>query len=82
LERRNITLSLPVEILRKVEIMAVSRDMSISGLLTKVLSDLVSREDAYSRARLTHTLMIREASDLGTGGYAVCTREELHERRD
>ena len=82
MERRNITLSLPAETLRRIKIIAVNRGMSISGLLTTVLSDLVTREDAYSQARLTHTLMIREAPDLGTGGYAACTREDLHERRD
>jgi len=81
LERRNITLSLPTETLRKIKIIAVNRGMSVSGLLSKALSDLVSREDAYPQARMTHTLMIREAPDLGTDGYAVCAREDLHERR-
>lgn len=81
MERRNITLSLPSDLLRRIKIMAVNRDMSVSALLTESLVELVRREDAYVDARAQHLDMLRSAPDLGTQGRLGVSREALHERR-
>ena len=48
---QNITLSLPKPVLRKVKILAVERQSSVSALLTGFLEEIVEREDAYAAAR-------------------------------
>jgi predicted transcriptional regulator len=81
LDTQNITLSLPKEILRKIKIIAVQKDTSVSGLLTDALAELVRREDAYVQAREHHIASLRQAADLGTKGQMGVAREDLHDRR-
>ena len=80
METRNITLSIPSEILRKVKLLAVRQDTSVSGLLTRTLERLVQREDAYAHARQRHLQLLDEGLDLGTEGMIATDRDELHER--
>ncbi len=80
MENQNITLSLPKDILLKVKLIAVRRQISVSGLLTQTLERLVHQEEAFSRARERHLEWLEEAADLGTGGAAPAGREALHER--
>jgi predicted transcriptional regulator len=76
----NITLSLPKGLLRRIQILAVKRNTSVSALLTRMLEDLVSTEDAYDRARRRHLASLTRGSNLGTGGHATWTRDESHDR--
>ena len=80
MERQNITLSLPKDILLKVKLIAVQRQTSVSGLLTQTLERLVEHEDAYAHARRRHLEWLSLGADLGTGGQVSVGREELHER--
>jgi tryptophan 2,3-dioxygenase len=80
MEKQNITLALPKEILLKVKLMAVQRGTSVSGLLTQTLESLVQQEDAYARARQRHLRWLEQGVDLGTGGQILTRRDELHER--
>ncbi len=80
MKTQNVTLSIPKEILLKVKLIAVKRETSISGLLTRTLERLVQEEDSYARARRRHLLLLEQAVDLGTGGQVVIQRDELHER--
>lgn len=80
METRNITLSIPSEILRKVKLLAVRRDTSVSRLLSQTLERLVEQEDAYAHARQRHLRLLDQSVDLGTGGRATAKRDELHER--
>jgi hypothetical protein len=66
--------------MRKVKLIAVQKGQSVSGLLAQLLRDLVLQEDEYVRAREEHLALLEEGWDLGTGGQAAWTREELHER--
>jgi hypothetical protein len=77
---RNITLSLPADMLRRAKILAVNRGTSLSGLLRELLDELLSREQGYSRARRRNVNRLRAGTDLGTGGRIHWTRQELHER--
>ena len=81
METQNITLSLRKDILLKVKLIAVKRHTSVSGLLTQELERLVEREDAYQHARQRHLARLDQASDLGTEGRILTTRDDLHERR-
>ncbi len=68
MEYQNITLSLPKEILRGVKHLAIEEQTSVSGLLTRVLEELVRREDAFSRIPIVNVryLTTREGTWLGS----------------
>jgi hypothetical protein len=51
METRNITLSLPEEVLRKAKVVAARRGTSVSALLAGALSALVERESGYAAVR-------------------------------
>ncbi len=80
METQNITLSLPKDLVRKVKLIAVERQTSISGLLKELLIAEVAQEDRYAKARGRHLEALRRGTDLGTRGTISWTREELHER--
>jgi hypothetical protein len=80
METRNITLTMPKDLLLKVKLLAVKRETSVSGLLTQTLERLVYQEDAYTHARQRHLQWLEEGADLGTNGQIQTTRDELHER--
>lgn len=80
-ETRNITLTLPRSLLRKVKLLAVERETSVSRLLAETLQELVERDDAYERAHRRWREDMRHLRSLGTHGKITWTRDELHERR-
>ncbi len=81
METQNITLSLPKDILLKVKLIAVQRQVSVSGLLTRTLEKLVEQEDAYVQAQRRHLQYLKKGADLGTAGQISTKRAELHRRR-
>ncbi len=80
METQNITLSVRKDVLRKVKLLAVRRNTSLSRLLTETLEELVAREDRYEAARRKHLAMLERGFELGTGGVATWRRDDLHER--
>jgi hypothetical protein len=80
MDKQNITLSVPRDVLQKAKILAVKRGTSLSGMLSRYLEEIVLGEEAYSNARRRHLAVLKEGLDLGTGGVSHWTREELHER--
>jgi len=77
---KNITLAIPKEILRKVKILAVEKNTSLSGLLTQTLKELVDRQEAYDQACHRNLALLESGMDLGTQGNINWEREDLHER--
>lgn len=77
---QNITLALPKPVLRKVKILAVERQTSVSALLTGMLEEIVGREDAYAAARDRALALLTRRVNLGTRGRVTWTRDSLHER--
>lgn len=77
---RNVTLSLPVKVLRQLKRIAARRQTSVSKLVTLTLEELTAREDNYARARDRHLAWLKHAADLGTHGQITWPRETLHER--
>ena len=80
MEKQNITLSLPKELLLKAKLLAVKRQTSVSGLLTRTLETLFQQEKVYGHARRRHLQWLKDAADLGTGGQIEMRRDDLHER--
>jgi hypothetical protein len=79
-ETRNVTLALSRPLLRKVKLLAVERDTSISGLLTNFLEEIVKKHGDYERARRKAIRDLRRPPDLATGGRASWKRGDLHRR--
>jgi hypothetical protein len=80
MDTQNITLALPKDVLVRARRLAVERRTSLSALVSKVIVDLVEHDDGYKAARDRQIAMLQQGLDLGTGGTAAWTREELHER--
>ncbi len=77
---RNVTLSLPEDLVRRAKRVAVGRRTSISGLMVEALSVIVEQEEGYAGARERYLQTMRDAPGLGTQGQAPRRREDLHER--
>jgi len=80
MEHQNITLSLPKDVLRRVKHLAIEEQTSVSGLLTRILEDLVREEDSYQEARQRHFAVLQNGLNLGTSGTMGWRRSDLHER--
>lgn len=80
METQKITLALRKEILRKIKAIAAREGISVSGLLTKALEELVAREEVHRAAGRRNLRALDSAHDLGTKGKRTWTRDELHER--
>ena len=73
-EKQNITLSIPKDVLREAKHLAVDRGVSLSGFLVEALEERVKRLSEMHRA------LMRRGLKLGTKGKARWTREDLHAR--
>jgi pyruvoyl-dependent arginine decarboxylase (PvlArgDC) len=80
MERQNITLSLPKDLLKKAKILAVEKNESLSGLLSEYIAKMTNEEEAYQAAKVRHSRMLKKGFDLGLRGKTPWKREELHER--
>jgi hypothetical protein len=80
METRNITLSLPEEVLREAKVVAARRGTSVSALLAGALSEIVERESGYAAAKERSLAALGGGWDLGTGGEIGWGRDEVHER--
>ncbi|MDR1989177.1 MAG: hypothetical protein LBQ09_02990 [Acidobacteriaceae bacterium] len=75
---RNITVRLNQRTLRKAEILAAKRNLSISGLLAEQIEALVGDDDAYEQAQRRALALLDQGFHLG--GRITSTRDEWHER--
>ena len=79
MDKQNITLSIPKEVLLKVKLLAVKQGTSVSGLMTRVLEDIVASEEGYRASRRRHLLTLARGIDLDTQGAIDWGREDLHD---
>lgn len=77
---RNITVSLPEEVLEEAKVIAVRRRTSVSALLRGMLDDLVAEETGYRQAERRFLELLDEGFDMGLEGNISWTRDETHER--
>ena len=78
MQYQNVTLSLPKELLKKVKHIAIDKNMSLSGLLAKTLSEIAEKEEKYLIAMEEH-IKIMEKADIYQIGNGNWNRDELHE---
>lgn len=80
MEYQNITLSIPKDILRKAKHLAIEKNTSLSGLLSRYLEEIVFRDDAYKRAKASQIEIMAKGFDLIGRGKTSWSREDLHDR--
>jgi len=77
---RNVTLSIPDDLLRRLKIIAAKQDKSVSGMLTEALRQIADEADGYAEARRQMLKDLQKGYNLGTHGKISWTRDDLHER--
>ena len=80
MERQNITLALPKDLIKRVKSMAASQDKSISQLLKETLEKRLKAEGSFRSAKRRQLALLKQGFDLGSKGHMAATREALHER--
>ncbi len=80
MEKQNVTLSIPKDVLRKAKKVAIDQDTSLSGLMTRALVEIVDQEERYASAKRHHLAWLAQSADLGTDGRVRWSRDELHDR--
>jgi hypothetical protein len=80
METQNVTLAIKKNVLRKAKVIAVKRQTSLSRLLNEYIEEIVTQDDEYEQAMQRQLTWLEQGFDLGTGGQATWTRDELHER--
>jgi hypothetical protein len=75
--RRNLTLQLDEEVIRRAKMLAAKRGTSVSGLVARELEELVAQDARYEEAR-------RRAQEIMAGstprGGRAWRRDDLHDR--
>jgi hypothetical protein len=75
--RRNLTLQLDEDVIRRAKVLAAKRGTSVSGLVARELEELVAKDARYEEAwRRATEIMTRSAPH----GGRTWRRDELHER--
>lgn len=77
---RNITFSLPAELIRGARIYAAERDKTLNGVVRDLLEEALLRENR-ARVAADRLLALAERGPYFTADPGKIRREELHERR-
>lgn len=76
--KRNVTLKLDAELLKKARVLAAEQGSSISKMLAEKVAEVVREREGYDRARKRALERLRVGMDLGWTRPG--SRDELHER--
>jgi hypothetical protein len=75
---RNLTLTLPSELVRRARVVAAARDTSVSALVAEFLEQL-TREDDYDEVWARERALMRSGLPMRVG-TVTWTRDDVHER--
>jgi hypothetical protein len=79
MDNRNITLTMPEELVRRARILAAERDTSVSALVADLLQQLVGDPGDYDSMWASEEAVM--ASGIGMQvGDITWSRDELHQR--
>ena len=76
-ETQNLTIRLPVAVLRKARIVAAKRGTSISALVTEKIEEIAGDDEAYEAAKRHAVRLLDRGFHFGG---KTAAREALHER--
>jgi hypothetical protein len=78
IEKQNVTLSVPEDLVRRAQILAIDHGKVLSGLIVELLTEFVEQHEQYAVAKRKHLALLAEDIDMGTNGRANWVRESLH----
>ena len=76
--KRNLTVQLDEETVKKARVLAARRSTSVSKLVAREIERLVSEDDGYQRAKANALAHLDRGFHLGGG--PLPDRDSLHER--
>jgi hypothetical protein len=76
---KNITLSMPEELVRRARVLAAQRDTSVSALVARLLEQLVGDGRDYDDVAAQERRVMQEGIGLRVGDI-TSSRHEVHER--
>lgn len=76
---RNITLSVPDDLVRQVKVLAAQRDTSVSAIVTELLTDLVGSGTSYDQVWSAEEAVMAAGTEMRLGAI-TWDRDELHRR--
>jgi Arc/MetJ-type ribon-helix-helix transcriptional regulator len=79
-ETRNITITLPAELVRAARVFAAERDTTLNALLREMLQERLDQE-GRTRAAIQRMLELSEQGPSSPVNPESVRREELYERR-
>ena len=80
MEKQNITLSLPREILKKGKMLAAKKGISLNELVRELLQMTAENEEGYRISADRQIRRMKGGFPLGTKGKISWQRDELHQR--
>ncbi len=80
MEKQNITLSLPREILKKGKVLAARRGISLNELVRELLQANTENDGEYQASAERQIKQMKEGIQLGTKGKIAWKRDQLHQR--
>ena len=81
MQRQNVTLSLPQNLIKQAKYLATSRHTSLSELMRESLQEKIEEASGFRTAMERQLRLMQNGFDMGTNGVITVNREELHERR-
>jgi hypothetical protein len=79
-EKQNITLSLPREILKKGKVLAARKGISLNELVRELLQANTENDGEYQASAGRQIKRMKEGIQLGTKGKITWKRDQLHQR--
>ncbi len=80
MEKQNITLSLPRDILKKGKSLAAKKGISLNELVRELLQMTTENEEGYRRSAYRQLKRMKEGIQLGTKGKISWERGQLYQR--
>jgi hypothetical protein len=66
MDKQNITLALPKDVLKRVKVIAAEQGISVSVLMERLLQEQLARHEGYEQARQRQAASLAKGFDLGT----------------
>lgn len=79
MSNRNITLSMPDELVRRAKVLAAQRDTSVSALVAELLAQLTGEVEDYDTAWAAEEQLMSAGIGMRIGEI-TWDRDELHDR--
>jgi plasmid stability protein len=80
MEKRNLTISLPEPLIRKLRIHAATKNQSMTAVVKEAVERTVDENSEAKRAARRLIERLRNSPRRGVGGEITWTRDELHDR--